>query len=347
MTLHQDLSAAERQLVDRFQSGLPVTERPFEQVGAILGESESRTFRLTEQLVDRGVFRRIGPVLNPAVIGSSTLAALTTPEERIGDVAEVVSDFDQVNHNYARDHEWNVWFVLTAATVERRNALLDRIQAQTECPLLRLPMKREYDIDLEFPVANDHAIAREHEARDEGEITPTSIDVEPCSSLLGRDRKLLITVQNGLPLSKTPYRDLANELELSVDAVLETIQRLQTIGCIKRIGCIVNHHAVGFTENCMVVWDIPDDVLDDRGITAAQHPSVTYCCHRPRRPASGWPYNLFTMIHGRHRQTVEETIDTLAANLDATHARLHTTQVFKQTGVRYRELLPRPTEQSS
>ena len=122
--------------------------------------------------------------------------------------------------------------------------------------------------------------------------------------------------------------------------MLAAIERLSDRDCIKRIGCVVDHHAVGFDENCMVVWDVPDGELDERAVAAGRQPTVTYCCHRPRRDAAGWSYNLFTMIHGRSHEAVEATIDELAAgHLRCDHARLHTTAVLKQTGVRYSELL--------
>jgi len=40
---------------------------------------------------------------------------------------------------------------------------------------------------------------------------------------------------------------------------------------------------------------------------------VTLCYHRPRRPEQEWPYNLFTMIHGR-AEAVDAKIDELAAD---------------------------------
>jgi DNA-binding Lrp family transcriptional regulator len=339
MSWDHDLSRADACLVDGFQSGFPVTERPFRAVGEALDESEERALSRVRRLDEDGVFRRVGPVLNPPVIGSSALAALSVPDARFGEVAEVVNSYESVNHNYGREHRFNMWFVVTAATRARREAVLDEIESRTGCPLLRLPMRTEYYIDLEFPVANDDRLAREGWST-ETPVEPTPIQNGAYSGLTALDRRLIPALQDGLSLSPTPYRDVAERVDASVGDVLEAIERLSDWNCIKRIGCVVDHHAVGFDQNCMVVWDVPDGELDERAVAAGRQPTVTYCCHRPRREAAGWPYNLFTMIHGRSREAVEATIDELAAgHLRRDHARLHTTEVLKQTGVRYSELL--------
>jgi DNA-binding Lrp family transcriptional regulator len=90
----------------------------------------------------------------------------------------------------------------------------------------------------------------------------------------------------------------------------------------------------------MVVWDVPDDELDDRGEAVGELPYVTLCYHRPRRPEQAWPYNLFTMIHGREGDAVDAKIDELAAeHLPFDHERLYSTETLKQTGARYDELV--------
>ena len=111
-----DVDAA---LVDGYQSGFPVEERPFERVGADLGIGADEARERVERLLDAGIFRRFGPVLNPPVIGASALAAISVPDERFDEAATVVNSYDQVNHNYARDHEWNMWFVVTARISSR------------------------------------------------------------------------------------------------------------------------------------------------------------------------------------------------------------------------------------
>jgi len=330
-----DVDAA---LIDEFQSGFPVRERPFEAVGEQLGIPADEALERVEALREDGIFRRFGAVLNPPVIGSSTLAAVSAPEDRFDEVAAVINDYRQVNHNYARDHEWNMWFVVTAGSREKRDEILGDIEARTGCSVLVLPMLTDYYIDLEFPVVNSDRFARE--SIDGTDASATRISESAAADFSALDRRLLLEIQEGFPLSATPYRDIAAAIDSDVGDVLAAIERLRAHGCIKRIGCVVNHITTGFDNNCMVVWDVPDDRLDELGERVGELPYVTLCYHRPRRPEQDWPYNLFTMIHGRDADAVDEKIDELStAYLPVDHDRLYSTATLKQTGARYDDIV--------
>ncbi|RQG90988.1 siroheme decarboxylase subunit beta [Natrarchaeobius chitinivorans] len=332
-----DVDAA---IIDGYQSGFPVEQRPFDRIGDELGIDGDDACERVARLADLGIVRRFGAVLNPPVIGSSTLAAVQAPDDRFDEIADVVNGYRQVNHNYARDHDWNMWFVVTAGSRETRDEILAEIERRTGCRVLELPMLTDYYIDLEFPVVNADRFARES-LENRTDASATRISEEATGDLSAFDADLLLAIQDGFPLSETPYREIADDLEADVDAVLEAIERLKSNGCIKRIGCVINHVVTGFDANCMVVWDVPDDELDERGERAGGLPSVTLCYHRPRRPELDWPYNLFTMIHGRDAAAVEAKIDELASeHLPVDHERLYSTETLKQTGARYDEILP-------
>jgi DNA-binding Lrp family transcriptional regulator len=195
-------------------------------------------------------------------------------------------------------------------------------------------MLTDYYVDLEFPVVNRDAVAT---ADANASVTPMS---EAAADLTATEGRVVQAVQEGLPLTRTPYADVAETTGDSMDAVLDALRSLRDRRCIKRLGCVVDHRRVGFDSNCMVVWDVPDDERDDRGVAAGGHPNVTLCYHRPRRPERDWPYNLFTMIHGRDPAQVDRTIDDLAADeLPVPHERLRTTGTLKQTGARYASLV--------
>ncbi|MFC6733602.1 MULTISPECIES: Lrp/AsnC family transcriptional regulator [unclassified Haladaptatus] len=325
-------------LVDEYQSGFPVCERPFRVVGEQLGISEEEALQRVQTLRELGVFRRFGAVLNPPVIGSSTLAAVKAPEDRFDEVAEVINSYQQVNHNYRRDHEWNMWFVVTAGSLETRDRILAEIEERTGCDVLNLPMLTDFYINLEFPVVNEDRFARESGVA--SEIEATNISEQATGTLSKLDARLLVEIQAGFPLTLTPYADIAAAIDATTAEIIDAITRLTEDGAIKRIGCVVNHIVTGFDANCMVVWDVPDDELDARGLEAGGLPYVTLCYHRPRRPEQGWPYNLFTMIHGRDPEAVDEKIDELARDvLPFDHERLYSTATLKQTGAQYEELV--------
>ncbi|OSP09102.1 heme biosynthesis protein [Halorubrum ezzemoulense DSM 17463] len=339
-----DLDAVDAALIDEYQSGFPAERRPFERVAREIAaetglavDADDLLDRVRD-LRERGVFRRFGAVLNPPVIGSSTLAAVRAPDDRFDEVAEVINGYRQVNHNYRRDHEWNQWFVVTAGSREKRDEILAEIEEQTGCEVLALPMLTDYYIDLEFPVVNADRFARE--SLDHTDVSATRISEDARGDLSPLEADLLLAIQDGFPLSATPYADVANEIDAPVDDVLAAVERLLADGCIKRIGCVVNHVVTGFTNNCMVVWDVPDEELDERGEAVGSLPYVTLCYHRPRRPDQDWEYNLFTMIHGREAEAVDAKIDELATDhLPFDHERLYSTETLKQTGARYEDLV--------
>jgi len=199
-------------------------------------------------------------------------------------------------------------------------------------------MLTDYYIDLEFPVVNDDRFARE--SVESTTVDATRISEDATGDLTQTEADVLLAIQDGFPLSLTPYDDIADAIDVAVEDVLAAIERLLADGCIKRIGCIVNHIITGFQNNCMVVWDVPDDELDDYGEVVGSLPYVTLCYHRPRRPEQDWPYNLFTMIHGREADAVDEKIDELADEyLSFDHERLYSTETLKQTGARYDSLV--------
>jgi DNA-binding Lrp family transcriptional regulator len=333
-----DLDAVDEALIDGYQSDFPVERRPFRRLGADLGIEEREAVERVRQLRESGVFRRFGAVLNPPVIGASTLAAVRAPEERFEEIADIINAYRQVNHNYRRDHEWNMWFVVTAGSLQRRDEILAEIEDRTGCSVLNLPMLTDFYIDLEFPVVNADRFARESVERTE--VTATHISESAAANLSELDKALLLEIQDGFPLSKTPYEDVSAAVDAPIEDVLAAIERLREDGCIKRIGCIVNHVVTGFDSNCMVVWDVDDENLDARGEAVGELPYVTLCYHRPRRPEQGWPYNLFTMIHGRDPEAVDAKIDELAAEyLPADHERLYSTETLKQTGARYEDIV--------
>ena len=104
------------------------------------------------RLTDSGAVSRVGPVFSPKRVGVSTLAAMSVPPDRLESVAAMVNTYPEVNHNYEREHRFNLWFVLTAPDPVSLRSVLDEIATRTGSPVLDLPMLAEYHIDLGFPL---------------------------------------------------------------------------------------------------------------------------------------------------------------------------------------------------
>lgn len=152
-----------------------------------------------------------------------------------------------------------------------------------------------------------------------------------------KDRSLIAAIQDGLPLVKDPYAEIGRKLGLSEAEVIESIKELTERGVIRRFGLVLSHRDLGYKANAMVVWDIPDDAVGEIGERLAALDYVTLCYRRPRH-LPDWPYNLFCMIHGRDRATVEALADeaaVAAGAADCPRNVLFSTRQFKQRGARY------------
>ena len=143
-------SALEKRLLNDFQHNLPLSATPYADMAAQLGVSENEVLNTVRKLQHDGVISRVGPVFTPNRIGVSTLAAMSIPPQELECVARIISAFPEVNHNYERDHEFNLWFVVTACSEEHLDIVLHEIEQHAEYPLMSLPMLEDYFIDLGF-----------------------------------------------------------------------------------------------------------------------------------------------------------------------------------------------------
>jgi DNA-binding Lrp family transcriptional regulator len=144
------LTLTEQRLLDEFQHGFPLEPRPFARMAQQLGISEAAVLESLRRLQAGGTVSRVGPVLAPNRIGTSTLAALAVPAEQLEEIAALVSEYPEVNHNYQREHDYNLWFVVTAPNRMRLDAVLADISRRSGLQVLDLPMLEDYFIDLGF-----------------------------------------------------------------------------------------------------------------------------------------------------------------------------------------------------
>lgn len=147
-----ELSPLEYRLLNDFQRDFPLTSRPFLAIAEELGTDEDTVLRTLDRLVERKMISRVGPVFQPRRLGASTLATLAVPEDELDAVAAMVNSYKEVNHNYEREHKFNLWFVVTAASEAEIDRVLDEIRERSHCQLLNLPMEDAYHIDLGFPL---------------------------------------------------------------------------------------------------------------------------------------------------------------------------------------------------
>jgi DNA-binding Lrp family transcriptional regulator len=147
------LAPLERRLVDECQRDLPLEPRPFAALADRLGVTEEHVLDGLRRLAELGVSSRVGAVVAPHRAGWSTLAAMQVPVEMLPAVAEFVSGFEEVNHNYEREHRLNLWFVVTASSAQRVEQVLREIEYRTGLAVIDLPLVEAFRLDLGFPLS--------------------------------------------------------------------------------------------------------------------------------------------------------------------------------------------------
>ena len=146
------MNKLDQHLLNDFQRDFPLCPRPYATLGRRLGISERVVIQTLERLQAEGAVSRVGPIFAPGRVGASTLAAMAVPEAQLESVAELINAYPEVNHNYEREHRYNLWFVVTAPDQSHLQAVLTEIEARTRLAVMVLPLLKDYHIDLGFPL---------------------------------------------------------------------------------------------------------------------------------------------------------------------------------------------------
>jgi DNA-binding Lrp family transcriptional regulator len=317
-----------RQFLNRYQGGFPLTELPFAAVATELGTDSASLISLIENLLDEGILSRFGPLYDASSMGGSlTLAALAVPAERYEEVAEKVNALPEVAHNYQREHQLNMWFVLATETADLLQQTLNRIEQENNLPVYNFPKLQTFYLGLWLHVDADGKVKTE----------PVPGPIKQGGMIIDElDRMIVKSTQAGLLLKTAPYSEIAEICACDTKTIIQRMQRMLDCGVIRRIGAVPNHYCLGLQANGMSVWDIDDEQLQEFGSRVGRLDFVSHCYQRPRRSPL-WPYNLFAMIHGHDRDEVLQKNEQIV-NLLGSHCRhqdiLFSTRILKKTGMR-------------
>ncbi len=147
------------------------------------------------------------------------------------------------------------------------------------------------------------------------------------------DIKLIKYIQEGLPITKTPYKDIGNALGMTEDEIMQRLKNLLDTGKIRRLAASIAHRKIGIDANAMCVWKVPKERVDEVGNIMAGFEEVTHCYERPTYP--DWGYNVFTMIHGYTDPECEAVILAIKEKTGLNdYIILYSEKEFKKVGVR-------------
>lgn len=339
------ISQLQQDIINNSQKGFPLTSKPYKTIAEQLARvnvvtNEQEVFAAIDDLDSQQVLSRVGPVFDHKKAGASTLAALAVPAKDLDKVAGIVNQFDQVNHNYGREHTYNLWFVVTASDMVALKSTIVNIELLTGLPVLVLPMEASYHIDLAFSI-NVTGVESPFYSPENKHLNQSSTLTESKNDGISLSDSEKVTlrgaIEKGLPTHLSPYQVIAEQLALSEQQVMMQIANWQEDGLIRRFGLVIKHRKLGYDANAMVVWNIPNDDMDSVAQKLAKCAPVSLCYQRPRR-LPDWPYNLFCMIHGTDRSLVLQQISQITEQLGLESIEkdvLFSFKAYKQHGARY------------
>jgi DNA-binding Lrp family transcriptional regulator len=145
------LDETDRRIINHLQGGFPLHARPYAVAAGELGLEEEELLARLEGLLERGLLTRFGPMYDAAAMGGAfCLCAMAVPPGRFDEVAEMVGAHEEVAHNYEREHELNMWFVLATASPQAIEETARRIEEETGLEVLLFPKEKEYYIGLKM-----------------------------------------------------------------------------------------------------------------------------------------------------------------------------------------------------
>ncbi|HMM37631.1 MAG TPA: Lrp/AsnC family transcriptional regulator [Desulfovibrio sp.] len=149
------------------------------------------------------------------------------------------------------------------------------------------------------------------------------------------EERILALAGGDLPDSATPFADIAEAVGTDEKTVLDLLRGLKERGVIRRFGATLRHQKAGYGHNAMVAWRVDDPAEAARvGELLASRPEISHAYERRTYPE--WPYNLYTMIHGRNPGDSLKVAEELSRATGITdYAVLNSLQELKKTSMRY------------
>lgn len=315
------------------QEGIDLVERPYLAIAEKVDLSEEEVMSRIEAM-KKDKIRQISAIFDTRTLGySSSLVAARIKSERLEEAAAIINRHPGVTHNYKRNHEFNLWFTLAVPPnsrlgLERTVELLGKL-ADVEVIRL-LPTLKLFKIGVNLDMSGKQDLTKSKAApqyREEDRKNASRVVTE-------RDILLIRELQKDLPVVARPFDQWAENAGVTVQELLEGARGFVEKKQMRRYSAVLNHRKAGYTANGMGVWVVPEGRSDEVGYKMAEYKAVSHCYLRPTY--EDWPYNIFTMVHGR---TLDECESILQAIEDETgiHDRitLYSTKEYKKTRVSY------------
>jgi DNA-binding Lrp family transcriptional regulator len=275
------------------QRGIPLAHRPFEELSREIGCTELELIDFARNLLAKGDARRFGAVFDVRRLGYSSALCCASVQDPDSAAAGLVG-FQEVTHCYLREHSGcpNLWWTWSAPSDGFESSL-----AKIDIPFHALPATVRYKIDVMFGVRT--------RLMDESTFDCLSPPDEA-------GKRIICALQGCTEVRPDYYSAIAEQVGMKEWDLLACLEMWQRQGRLKRVGIVLNHRKIGYSANGMCCFRIDGDTHDAGHILAGLD-EVTHCYERPSY--SGFPYNLYAMIHCKSEEEAQLRFDGLKERL--------------------------------
>ncbi len=315
------------EILSRIQKKFPLQARPFQVIADELEISEAEVLAILQEEKEKDIIRQTSAIFDTKRLGYvSSLVAFKIAPEKIDDAVKIINAHPGISHNYERNHDFNIWFTLAVAPdsklgLEKTLEILSKLtQAQD---YIMLPTLKLFKISVKL-----NTTGKDDKKEKVKKVKHKEIELSELH------HKIIQKAQYDIEITSEPFKKIVDELEIDYETFFSILQELQDAGIMRRFASILNHRKAGFNANAMVVWDVDENKGEEIGEKAATFSAVSHCYLRPKY--ENWPYNLFTMVHGKTTEETNSIIAEMSQEIDAKrHMPLYSSREFKKVRIEY------------
>ena len=316
------------EILSRIQKKFPLIAKPFKAIADELNISENEVLEILQAEKKAGIIRQTSAIFDTKRLGyKSSLVAFKVAPQNIDAAVEIINSHPGISHNYERNHEFNIWFTLGISPasklgLDKTVELLAKLTKADE--YIMLPTLKLFKINVKLNTTGKD---------DKKEVVKKVVHSDIEMTQLHHD--IVQKAQYDIEMVSEPFKKMVDELGIDYDRFFSILKELQGAGIMRRFASILNHRKAGFNANAMVVWDVAEGEIGEAiGKKAAEFSAVSHCYLRPKYP--NWPYNLFTMVHGKTKEETDSIIEEMAKEIESkSHMPLYSSREFKKVRIEY------------
>jgi DNA-binding Lrp family transcriptional regulator len=315
------------EILSRIQKNFPLVARPFEAIANELNISEDEVLDILQEQKRSNIIRQTSAIFDTKRLGYiSSLVAFKISADKISDAVKIINSHPGISHNYERNHDFNIWFTLAVAPNSKlglEKTLEVLAEATGAEDYIMLPTLKLFKINVKL-----NTTGKDEKKEEVKRVKHTDIELTPLHHAIIR------AAQYDIEMTQEPFKKIVDTLNIDYETFFGILNELQKAGVMRRFASILNHRKAGFSANAMVVWDVDEEKGEEVGERAAAFSAVSHCYLRPKY--ENWPYNLFTMVHGKNTDETNAIIAEMASEIDSkSHMPLYSSREFKKVRIEY------------